>query len=284
MKLELNKFDMKNIKSGSTILFIGKRNTGKSILCQDLFRYNTGWPVGVVISATEKANHFFEKFVPKMLIYDEFDPAIIQKFLDRQEKITNQYEAEIKKYGRTDLDPRAFLVLDDCLYDKSWPNDRNIRALFMNGRHYNVTFIITMQYSMGIPPILRSNIDYVFILRDPILKNQERLYQQYAGMFPSFEIFRQVFSQCTENYECLLVDNKVQSNQLSNQVYWYKAEVSCNFRVCSSELWDIQERDQERRAFGMADEPDDEEDYDVMVINKRKNKNAPVIKVKRNAG
>lgn len=282
MKLELNKFDMKNIKSGSTILLIGKRNTGKSILCQDLFRYNTGWPVGIVISATEKANHFFEKFVPKMLIYDEFEPSIIQKFLDRQEKITNQYEAEIKKYGRTDLDPRAFLVLDDCLYDKTWPNDRNIRALFMNGRHYNVTFIITMQYSMGIPPILRSNIDYVFILRDPILKNQERLYNQYAGMFPSFEIFRQVFTQCTENYECLLVDNKVQSNQLSNQVYWYKADVSCNFRVCSSELWDIQERDQERRAFGMADEPDDEEDYDVMVINKRKNKNAPVIKVKRN--
>lgn len=282
MKLELNRFDMKNIKSGSTIVFIGKRNTGKSILCKDLFRHNTDWPVGVIISATEKANHFFEKFIPKMLIYDEYDSSIVNKFLERQEKITNQHEAEKKKYGGTDLDPRAFLVLDDCLYDKTWPNDKNIRSIFMNGRHYNVTFILTMQYSMGIPPHLRSNIDYVFLLRDPILKNQERLYNQYAGMFPSFEIFRQVFNQCTENYECMVIDNKVQSNKLSDQVYWYKADIGSDFKVCSRELWDIDEREKERQMYHPDEEPEeDDEDFDAMTIHKRKNKNAPIIKVKK---
>ena len=34
------------------------------------------------------------------------------------------------------IDPRAFLILDDCLYDSSWIKTKNVRALFMNGRHY----------------------------------------------------------------------------------------------------------------------------------------------------
>ena len=50
------------------------------------------------------------------------------------------------------IDPRAFLILDDCLYDQSWVKDVNIRSLFMNGRHYKILFILTMQFALGIPP------------------------------------------------------------------------------------------------------------------------------------
>jgi hypothetical protein len=277
MKLELKKFDMRQIKDGSTVLFIGRRGTGKSTLVADMFRYKTDWPIGVIISATERANHFFEQFIPKMLIYDEFDPPILQKFMDRQEKITDQHNKEKKQYGRTDLDPRAFLVLDDCLYDKSWPNDKNIRCLFMNGRHYNITFVITMQYPLGIPPHLRANVDYVFILRDNMVKNRERIYQQYAGMFPSFEVYNSVMDQCTSNYECLVIDNKNQSNRLEDQVYWYKGDVNVNFKVCSKQLWDMQSLEDERRALGMCQEPDEEEQYNPNIIKKKKN--VPNIRV-----
>ena len=44
-----------------------------------------------------------------------------------------------------------------------------MRLLFMNGRHWKIILIITMQYPLGIPPNLRTNIDYVFILREPYL-------------------------------------------------------------------------------------------------------------------
>ena len=60
-----------------------------------------------------------------------------------------------------------------------------------------------MQYALGIPPNLRTNIDYIFILRENIVQNRKRLYDSYAGMFPSFDIFCQVMDQCTENDECL---------------------------------------------------------------------------------
>jgi hypothetical protein len=279
MKLELKKFVMSDLKDDSVVLFIGKRNTGKSVLVRDVMFHNQKLPVGVVISPTEKANQFFENFVPNMLIYDEFSPDIVKKFIDRQEKITKQYNAEKKKYGKTSVDPKAFFILDDCLYDKTWPTDKNIRCLFMNGRHYKVLFLITMQYPLGIPPHLRTNVDYVFILRENQVKNRERIYQQYAGMFPSYEIFSQVLDQCTENYEGLVIDNKVQSNKLEDQVYWYKADLHNDFRVGDPKLWNIQALQMERQLLGIAPSPeeDEEEDFDPKITKKK----APMIRVRK---
>jgi hypothetical protein len=98
-------------------------------------------------------------------------------------------------------------------------------------------FIITMQYAMGIPPALRTNIDYVFILRETIINNRRKLYEQYAGMFPDFDSFCQVMNQCTENYECLVIDNNAKSNKLEDQVFWYKATPHPDFKLCSPEFW-----------------------------------------------
>ena len=67
--------------------------------------------------------------------------------------------------------------------NQSWIRDQNIRSLFMNGRHYKILFIITMQYALGVPPSLRTNIDYVFILRENYVSNRKRLYEHYVGMF-----------------------------------------------------------------------------------------------------
>ena len=49
-----------------------------------------------------------------------------------------------------------------------------MRLLFMNGRHWKIMLIITMHPS-GIPPNLRTNIDYVFILREPYITNRKRI-------------------------------------------------------------------------------------------------------------
>jgi len=132
------------------------------------------------------------------------------------------------------------LILDDCLYDSSWTRDSNIRSFFMNGRHYKTLFIITMQYALGIPPNLRTNIDYVFILRENYVSNRKRIYENYAGMFPTFDIFCQVMDQCTEDYNCLVINNNAKSNKLEEQVFWYKASPHENFRIGNPEFWRIQ--------------------------------------------
>ena len=64
--LELKRFDMKNIGSDKVIVFIGKRETGKSILVKDLLYYHQDIPVGTVISGTEGANSYYSKIVPSI--------------------------------------------------------------------------------------------------------------------------------------------------------------------------------------------------------------------------
>ena len=236
MEIELSRFDINEIKDDKVVVLIGKRETGKSFLCKDILFHHSGIPVGQVISGTEVANEFYSKMVPKLFIHEEYSPQIIQNILKRQKMMIDKYKSN------QSIDPRAFLVLDDCLYDNTWTKDKNVRSLFMNGRHYKILFILTMQFALGIPPNLRTNIDYVFILRENYQSNRKRLYEHYAGMFPTFEMFCQVMDQCTENYECLVINNNSKSNQLQDQIYWYKADAHPDFKIGGPGYWEFNDK------------------------------------------
>ena len=58
-------------------------------------------------------------------------------------------------------------------------------------------------------------------------------------MFPTFEAFSQVMDQCTENFECLVINNNVKSNKLQDQVFWYKADGHSDFKLGSKEFWEL---------------------------------------------
>ena len=266
MSLELKKFDMKSISfkpnenKGPVVVLIGKRDTGKSFLVRDLLYYQQEIPIGTVISGTEEGNGFYAKMVPRIFVHNEYNTAIIENVLKRQRTVLKQIKHEMETYKRSTIDPRAFVILDDCLYDATWTRDKMMRLLFMNGRHWKVMLVITMQYPLGIPPTLRTNIDYVFILRENYIANRKRIYDNYAGMFPTFESFCQVMDQCTENYECLVINNNSKSNKLQDQVFWYKADGHNDFRLGSKEFWELSK--------GMKDE-DEEEQYDPTKNKKR---------------
>jgi hypothetical protein len=276
MNLELKRFDMKSISfkaneaKGPVVVVIGRRDTGKSFLVRDLLYYHQDIPIGTVISGTEEGNGFYGKLVPKLFIHNEYNTAIIENILKRQRQVLKQIKKEMEQFKRSTIDPRTFVILDDCLYDNTWSRDRLMRLLFMNGRHWKVMLIITMQYPLGIPPTLRTNIDYVFILREPYIANRKRIYENYAGMFPTFESFCQVMDQCTENYECLVINNNAKSNKLQDQVFWYKADPHNDFKLGSKEFWELSKQ---------LNDDDEEEQYDPNNVKKRGQ--GPKIAVKK---
>ncbi len=230
-EIQLRKFDISQIKDDKVVVLIGKRDTGKSYLCKDILYYHSDIPVGQVISGTEAANQFYGSLVPKLFIHEEFNSEIVDNMLKRQKMMVE------KKNNGENVDPRAFLILDDCLYDNKWTKDKCMRSVFMNGRHWKLLFLLTMQYALGVPPNLRTNIDFVFILRENYVSNRKRLYEHYAGMFPTFEMFCQVMDQCTENYECLVINNNAKSNKLTDQVFWYKADAHPPFKIGGPQFW-----------------------------------------------
>jgi len=268
MTLELKKFNMRDISfkadenKGPVVVLIGRRDTGKSYLVRDLLFYHQDIPIGTVISGTEAGNGFYGSHVPKLFIHDEYNAAIIENILKRQKTVLKQVKKEMDQYRKSNIDPRAFVILDDCLYDATWTKDKMMRLLFMNGRHWKIMLIITMQYPLGIPPNLRTNIDYVFILREPYLTNRKRIWENYAGMFPTFESFCQVMDQCTENFECLVINNNSKSNKLHDQIFWYKAEPHADFKLGSKEFWELS------KDFN-SDDDDGADNYDPDKTKKR---------------
>jgi hypothetical protein len=270
MAMELSKFDMSKIENDKVVVFIGKRETGKSFLVKDLLYYHKDLPVGTVISGTEGANNFYGKLMPSVFIHGEYNEDVVSNYLSRQKKIVKSYKQQQEINGSSNIDPRAFLILDDCLYDSTWVRSKNIRSLFMNGRHYKSLFLITMQYALGIPPNLRTNIDYVFLLRENIVRNRRQLYEQYAGMFPTFDVFSQVMDQCTENYECLVIHNNAKSNKLQDQVFWYKADPHSDFQIGHPQFWKFHTSNYD------PDHDDSDEDFDL-----QKGKKGPLVTVKK---
>lgn len=266
MTLELKKFDMKTISfrpdesKGPVCVLVGRRDTGKSFLVRDLLYHHKDIPVGVVVAGTEEGNGFYGKLVPRLFIHNEYSSSVIENILKRQKQVLKQIKREIDARKRVSIDPRTFVILDDCLYDNTWSRDKLMRLLFMNGRHWKIMLIITMQYPLGIPPTLRTNIDFVFILREPYIANRKRLYENYAGMFPTFESFCQVMDQCTENYECLVINNNSKSNRLSEQVFWYKADDHRDFRLGAKEYWELSKN---------MNSDDEDEKYDPNKVKKR---------------
>tara|TARA_B100001248_G_C27393520_1_gene463904 strand:+ start:2276 stop:3157 length:882 start_codon:yes stop_codon:yes gene_type:complete len=232
-QLRLKKFRIDKMVDHATIAMIAKRASGKSYLTREILYHKRDLPTAVVISRTEKLNRFYGDFIADSFIYDNFDTEILTKIYQRQAKCNGDNKNRLAE-GKKEKDDRIMLVMDDCMSSKgTWVKDQNILELFFNGRHHHVSFILTMQYAVGIPPEMRSNFDYIFLLAEDFISNQKRLYEHYAGMFPSFDIFKQVFAEVTQNYGVMVINNRIHSSNITDKVFWYKAKKVPEFKMGS---------------------------------------------------
>lgn len=234
--LVLKRFNVKSIKDNGTMACIGKRRSGKSVLIKDIMWHKRHLPVGVAMSPTEKANRFFRDFMPEVCIYDDFNLEAIESILTRQQRIK---EAEEK--GDTKGLPKntsAFIVADDCMYDKKNWKSLAIRNCFMNGRHWNLFFLFSMQYCVDISPDLRTNLDYVFVFRESVTEQKEKLYKYFFGMFENKKEFISVFDQTATGYDFMCLDLTLGNYEKEECVFWGRADDRKHpFRVGHPRLW-----------------------------------------------
>lgn len=216
-RLPIKTFSFDMFVMDPAIIMIAKRGSGKSWVVRAILEYFKDIPVGLIIAPTDRMNKFYGKFFPDSYIHYEYKSEIIEKVLERQKII-------IEKSRGKKIDPRAFIIMDDCLGQKgSWVKDQPIQELLFNGRHYRIMYILTMQFPLGITPELRCNFDYIFLLADDTISNQKRIYDHYAGMFPTFDAFRQVFVQLTADFGSMVIVNRGVKKSLFDKVFYYKA-------------------------------------------------------------
>ena len=187
-----NFIDIDQMEPKNNILIIGKRGFGKSLIIKNLIKhYNEKYNITkcVVISQTEKFNKFYGNFIDGK-IYDELNDNLINNIINYQ------------KMNMDDL----LIIIDDSIKHKFRSNVFN--DMIINGRHYNITLIMALQYSFFSPEI-RMNIDHIFLSNDEIISSRKKLYEHYCGCFSTFKKFNDAFNKLN-NFNFMFI-NKCQS-------------------------------------------------------------------------
>jgi hypothetical protein len=210
------------------------RNTGKTTLITSLlYAKKHIFPVGMIMSGTEDSNGHYRKMFPSTFVYNKLVEEQVENFVKRQ-KIAKKHLPN----------PWAVLLLDDCTDDPKLFNKPLFQGLYKNGRHWKMWYILSLQYCMDVKPVIRTNIDGTFILREPSLKNRRALWENYAGIIPDFSTFCQIMDQITDDYTALYIHNSTQSNKLEDCVFWYKApkNVPHGFKMGCPDFWLFHEK------------------------------------------
>lgn len=238
--LHLKKFDPSTVSDGSVIVIIGRRGTGKSVLLRSIMRAKSHIPAGIVCAGTESGNRAYGGPggpMPSEFVYDAFNQKAVERLIARQKKLAPK--------NMQGLPPPAFLILDDCMYDKKFMNTETMRFLFFNGRHFNIFFVITAQYCMDLPPFARQNIDWFVTLRNAVRNDRKKLYEFFGGTADlSFDEFGNLLDQATKNHEALVINGSGDGDQF----YFYRGDFPMpKFKMGSQGFWEAAARVRARR-------------------------------------
>lgn len=208
-------------------------NTGKTTLIASLlYGKKHIFPVAMAMSGSEDSNHFYKQILPSTFVFNDYDPEQIKSFVKRQKMAKLYLE-----------NPWAILLLDDCTDDPKIFNSKLQHAIYKKGRHWNMWYILSLQYSMDVKPVIRTNVDGIFILRESILKNRENLWRNYAGIIPDFKLFCTLMDELTDDFTAMYIHNTGTSNDWRDCVYWYKAPIiPKDFKFGCKEYWDFHEQ------------------------------------------
>lgn len=217
--MEFKKFDITKSIKGKMVLILGARGKGKTVLAKDLLYHNQDFTNNYLFSPTERfAEQTFKNIFPDKNVQNDFSENVLDSI------IKTQHTTKTTKKDR-------LVVMDNCCYDKGFVKSKSLLELFCNGRHLNIAGILTIPYPLSLPPVMRGNIDYIFISKVTILSYKKRIYECYASMFETFEEFCKVFDQITHDYTFFVIDNTVHSNTIQDCIFWYKAEMHDNDEI-----------------------------------------------------
>jgi hypothetical protein len=227
---------------GRSSIVLGKRGCGKTVIVLNILAQYARPPgilLGSCIAPSDKFNKDYCKHVPHKFIHFGYSPEFTEAFVKRQ--IAFKQQAVDVDPTRTLVDTRTFLIMDDVMqYVKQWSGDVNMKYIMSAGRHIDINIIITSQDPLGgIAPTIRTNIDYIFVCKEPKVNNRKKLLAHWCGVFDNQKQFDHILKYVTgEVGRCLVIDNRSNSYELDDSVFWFKSKLNIPmFKLCAAKFW-----------------------------------------------
>lgn len=207
---QLKEFNLNHMVLNPKILIIGKRQCGKSFLCNYLMNHFDNSNKKIVVYGTNYYDYKVTKTEYQQLMLGDrtFEKILMEHLLKRNESPTHN----------------TILCLDDCLHNNTiFKSDAFLQMLY-NGRNLGVTMIITSQSACYVSSQFVGEFDYIFVFRDDNLYEREKLYLRYFHKLKPYAFFSSVFDDVTQNnYATLVADKKTVSTDITDNFFYFKA-------------------------------------------------------------
>jgi len=193
----MNEFDLNKVRDSTLIYIIG---TNKYTLIKDILINKKHLPM-VVFNLTEEFNDIIPHHAN---IHKSYSSDKILKLV-KDQRLNNN---------------KTLLLIDDCPH--TIYKDKSIRDIFMNCGNLKLLTILTSRDLHSIDPILRSNIDYIYIFSGCTMIDLKKIYSYYGNIFNTFEEFHEVYIRETENNRCIVFNLLSISENIIDNVFWYE--------------------------------------------------------------
>jgi hypothetical protein len=145
-KFDISKLWDPDLEGGFSCLLSASRRSGKTNMIKYL--YNPFTEVfDFIIFFSDTIHNVKYDFVEEPC-FNKFNPDVLQDLFTFQRETDNQF--------------KILVIMDDCVSEKTKADD-SIMQLYLTGRNWNISCIISSQVSTLISKKVRGNTDFVFI-------------------------------------------------------------------------------------------------------------------------
>jgi len=225
-EFRFKQFDINQISSTKDIkiMIIGDAGTGKTYLIKRLIEF-LGDRFGYysIISPTDSTKQNYKDIIPEICIKCAYNDSIINKIILRKQifEEENQFRSIVGK-NKYDIEMSSCLIMDDCVESKNiWMQNKDFIDILDSNN--DITLILSSQYPINFSQEIRNKFDYVFILSEQSINNKHKIFRDYCMMLTDQKTFDVIFSDITKDYNCIVVNNKLKTDDITKKIFYWKA-------------------------------------------------------------
>lgn len=222
----LEYFDVYSMRNYLCILFIGRRETGKSYLLRWLMYLKRKVYPNVALMTETACNGDWKKHIAPGQIIEGYNRNVLNAIITIQQRLQND-----KKSG---IDPRTLVILDDMAASTKLQSDEEFRKFFFYGRHYKVSLWCTTQWFKRVNPGCRENADYIFLFQMDNQKEIEAIAEEYAGEMDK-RLFMYWIRMYATDENCFVIN--IKGRHPAERFFTYRAQDPGKFRMGHAGHW-----------------------------------------------
>lgn len=201
-------------RPGYTVIAYGPRRSGKSVFIRNLCqRMRHLFPEVVVFTMTKSSAEYFS-FMPYARVIEGFDEELMERLIDHQMEIK-----QAMSRGEDVGNPNLLVILDDCMA-QGLRYAKTLNRLFYNGRHSNITLIVSVQDVRGIAPSATINCDIACTFSLPDHRGRDTIREKFCDYLTRDEFDRLYDSEhINKKYHMVMFDIAHRYNPIDKRIF-----------------------------------------------------------------